>query len=146
MIVLKIFDSIINFLATEGRVELRNFGVFEVGKRKPRPARNPRTGEMVMVDERFTVKFKPGQAVRERVEMECRDGAVPLEHTTAERMSGPAHDTHHPGSSLGTSGPSLTDLFTGLSCNCLCNSAITAAWAFLSCIKLRVSPGSACRS
>ena len=32
-IVQKILDTIINFLATEGRVELRNFGVFEVQKR-----------------------------------------------------------------------------------------------------------------
>ena len=76
VIVQKILDAIINFLATEGRVELRNFGVFEVRQRKPRPARNPRTGEKVMVGERFTVKFKPGRAVKERVEMECRSGSV----------------------------------------------------------------------
>lgn len=83
VIVQKILDAIINVLATEGRVELRNFGVFEVRKRKPRPARNPRTGEMVMVDERFTVKFKLGQAVRERVEMECQGGSVLAEALVA---------------------------------------------------------------
>ena len=35
-IVQKTLDAIINVLAAEGRIELRNFGVFEVKKRKPR--------------------------------------------------------------------------------------------------------------
>jgi len=69
-IVQKTLDAIINVLSEEGRVELRNFGVFEVKKRKPRQARNPRTGEKVMVGERFTVTFKPGRLVEERVAME----------------------------------------------------------------------------
>ena len=77
-IVQKTLDAIINVLAVEGRVELRNFGVFKVRKRKPRQARNPRTGEKVMVGERFTVKFKPGQAVEERVAMERGARAVPV--------------------------------------------------------------------
>ncbi|MBX9582567.1 MAG: HU family DNA-binding protein, partial [Gemmataceae bacterium] len=37
------FDAIIDTLVTDGRIELRNFGVFEVKQRKPRKARNPRT-------------------------------------------------------------------------------------------------------
>jgi len=60
-IVQKTSDAIINVLAVEGRVELRNFGVFEVKKRKPRQARNQRTGEKIMVGESVTVKFKPGR-------------------------------------------------------------------------------------
>ena len=83
-IVQKTLDAIINVLAAEGRVELRNFGVFEVRKRKPRQARNPRTGEKVMVGERFTVTFKPGQAVEERVAMERRL-AAPAEGPVARR-------------------------------------------------------------
>ena len=71
-IVQKTLDTIINVLAKEGRIELRNFGVFQVKKRKSRQARNPRTGEKVMVGERFTIKFKPGRAVEERVALECR--------------------------------------------------------------------------
>ena len=82
-IVQKTLDAIINVLATEGRVELRNFGVFEVRKRKPRQARNPRTGEKVMVGERFTVTFKPGQAVEERVAMEYRGGTASAEGSVA---------------------------------------------------------------
>jgi nucleoid DNA-binding protein len=43
-IVQRIFDGIIATLVREGRIELRNFGVFEVRQRKPRRARDPRTG------------------------------------------------------------------------------------------------------
>ena len=82
-IVQKTLDAIIDILVAEGRVELRNFGVFEVRKRNPRQARNPRTGDKVMVGERFTVKFKPGQAVEERVAMERGGGAVPVEGLVA---------------------------------------------------------------
>ena len=71
-IVQKLFDAIVNILVKDGRVELRNFGVFEVRWRKARNARNPRTGEKVMVPNRCTVIFKPGQAMEERVESECR--------------------------------------------------------------------------
>jgi integration host factor subunit beta len=45
----RVFDGITETLLNEGRIELRNFGVFEVKKRKPRIARNPRTGENVSV-------------------------------------------------------------------------------------------------
>lgn len=66
-IVEKTFDCIVNTLVTDGRVELRNFGVFEVRWRKPRKARNPRTGEKVMVPERCVVTFTPGLAMQARV-------------------------------------------------------------------------------
>ena len=79
LIVQKTLDAIINVLAEEGRVELRNFGVFKVKKRKARQSRNPRTGEKVMVGERFTVTFKPGRVVEERVAMESSDRTVPNE-------------------------------------------------------------------
>ena len=79
LIVQKTLDAIINVLAEEGRVELRNFGVFEVRKRKPWPARNPRTGEKVMVGERARVTFKPGRVVDERVAMEHRGNSGPAE-------------------------------------------------------------------
>jgi len=70
-IVQKTLEAIINVLVEEGRVELRNFGIFEVKKRKARQSRNPRTGEEIMVGETVTVKFKPGRVVKERVAMEC---------------------------------------------------------------------------
>ena len=61
------FDAIIETLATEGRVELRNFGAFAVKRRKARAGRNPRTGEKVSVPERLTVTFKAGREMGPQV-------------------------------------------------------------------------------
>lgn len=66
-IVQKTFDAIVETLVEEKRIELRNFGVFEVKQRAPRKARNPRTGEKVFVPEKFVVTFKPGKEMEERV-------------------------------------------------------------------------------
>ncbi|MCA8992880.1 MAG: integration host factor subunit beta [Planctomycetaceae bacterium] len=61
------FEAIIDALVSEGRIELRNFGVFEVKKRAARKARNPRSGEKVHVPEKFVVTFKPGKEMEEQV-------------------------------------------------------------------------------
>jgi nucleoid DNA-binding protein len=66
-IVQKTFDAIIETLVAERRIELRNFGVFEVRRRAPRKARNPRTGEVVDVKEKYVVSFKPGKVMEEKV-------------------------------------------------------------------------------
>ena len=66
-IVQKTFDAIVEALVDEGRIELRNFGVFEVKKRASRKARNPRTGQRVDVPEKWVVTFKPGKEMEERV-------------------------------------------------------------------------------
>lgn len=62
------FDGIVETLLEEGRVELRNFGVFQVKSRKARKARNPRTGRQVDVPEKFVVTFKPGKEMEARVQ------------------------------------------------------------------------------
>jgi nucleoid DNA-binding protein len=63
----RVFDGMIETLASEGRIELRSFGVFEVRRRRPRRARNPHTGAEVTLPERLVVTFKPGLAMRRRV-------------------------------------------------------------------------------
>lgn len=68
-IVQKTFDAIVETLVADGRIELRNFGVFEVKKRAARKARNPRTGEKVFVAEKFVVTFKPGKEMEEKVRL-----------------------------------------------------------------------------
>ena len=62
-----VFGGITEALVSEGRLELRNFGVFEVRGRRPRRARNPRTGEAVDVPARLVVTFKAGREMGERV-------------------------------------------------------------------------------
>lgn len=68
-IVQKTFEAIIETLVKDPshRIELRNFGVFEVKKRAARKARNPRTGEKVEVPAKYVVTFKPGKEMEERV-------------------------------------------------------------------------------
>ncbi len=66
-IVQKTFDAIVATLVRDGRIELRNFGVFEVKRRAPRKARNPRTGDKVFVPAKNVVTFKPGKEMEERV-------------------------------------------------------------------------------
>ena len=62
-----VLGGITEALVSEGRIELRNFGVFEVKGRRPRRARNPRTGEAVDVPARLVVTFKAGRQMGERV-------------------------------------------------------------------------------
>lgn len=66
-IVQKTFDAIVDTLVEEERIELRNFGVFEVKQRAPRKARNPRTGDDVEVPRKYVVTFKPGKEMENRV-------------------------------------------------------------------------------
>jgi integration host factor subunit beta len=61
------FDSIIEQLASGGRVELRGFGAFSTRARDSRTGRNPRTGELVSVDAKKVPYFKPGKEIRERL-------------------------------------------------------------------------------
>lgn len=61
-------DSITEALATGDRLEIRNFGVFEVKIRDARLGRNPRTGASVPIAEKRIPIFKPGKALKEWVE------------------------------------------------------------------------------
>ncbi|MFM1768651.1 MAG: hypothetical protein RJA22_1180 [Verrucomicrobiota bacterium] len=67
-VVQKTLDYISDSLAKGRKVELRNFGVFEVKVRKARVGRNPNAPETdVPIPERAVVKFKPGKDMREHV-------------------------------------------------------------------------------
>lgn len=61
-------DAIIECLAEGKRLEIRNFGVFDVKKRDARRGRNPRTGQEVNIAEKRVATFKPGKALKELVE------------------------------------------------------------------------------
>ncbi|MDO5554347.1 MAG: HU family DNA-binding protein [Planctomycetia bacterium] len=69
-VVQRTFDAIIDALANEGNIELRNFGVFKVRQRKSRAARNPRTGVEVWVEGRNVVTFKAGKDMEDKVQNE----------------------------------------------------------------------------
>lgn len=76
-LVQRTFDAIIETLVRDGRVELRNFGIFVIKEREQRTARNPRTGEQVVVPAKSVVTFKPGKEMEARVRQLDRQAAVP---------------------------------------------------------------------
>jgi integration host factor subunit beta len=68
LIVDSLFDSLRELLMSADptlRIEIRDFGVFEVKKTKPKPkARNLKTGEFVFVPGRRKMHFKPGKLLK----------------------------------------------------------------------------------
>jgi nucleoid DNA-binding protein len=87
-LVQKTFDALIDALVREGRIELRNFGVFQIKKREARMARNPRTGERVPVQAKSVVSFKPGKEMEARVRQLDR-AATPPETADSIEPSAP---------------------------------------------------------
>jgi len=70
-------DTITETLAAGDRLEIRNFGVFEVKVRDARLGRNPRTGDSVPIAEKRIPIFKPGKALKEWVEKADPTGKMP---------------------------------------------------------------------
>ena len=66
-IVQRTFDTVMNSLAKGERVELRNFGVFDLKVRAARLGRNLSTGDSVPVPEKIVVAFKPSKEMERRV-------------------------------------------------------------------------------
>lgn len=67
-IVQGVLDAVVGSLAEEGRIELRNFGVFEIRRRASRVARNPRTNEPIRLPPRTVVVFQPGKKLQDLTE------------------------------------------------------------------------------
>jgi nucleoid DNA-binding protein len=77
VVVQKTLDYVAEALAKGEKVELRNFGVFEVKVRKARVGRNPNAPETdVPIPERAVVKFKAGKDMRDQV-LRLGPGAAP---------------------------------------------------------------------
>jgi integration host factor alpha subunit len=61
-------NAVKNALEHGEHIEIRGFGTFKVRHRKPRMARNPRTGEAVQVPARQVPVFKPSRLFKEDVD------------------------------------------------------------------------------
>jgi nucleoid DNA-binding protein len=80
-IVQGVLDAVVGSLAEEGRIELRNFGVFEIRNRASRVARNPRTNEPIRLPPRRVVVFQPGKKLQDLTEgAEGQAPQVPEHH------------------------------------------------------------------
>ncbi len=67
VVVQTVFDSIVETLQSGDKVEVRGFGSFRLRERRPRRARNPKTGESVQVTAKRVVYFKLGKELKELI-------------------------------------------------------------------------------
>jgi integration host factor subunit beta len=95
VIVETLFESVIDALKSNDKVEVRGFGSFRTRQRNPRTGRNPKTGAAVAVPAKRVPYFKPSK--------ELRDLVNPGEAKGSRRAYGPGKtdaphtvDPHHP--------------------------------------------------
>jgi integration host factor subunit beta len=67
VIVNTFFESIVDSLQRQEKIELRGFGSFKLRQRRARIGRNPKTGARVEVPAKVVPYFKPGKDLRELV-------------------------------------------------------------------------------
>ncbi len=73
-----IFEQMANALGNGHRIEIRGFGSFSVRFRQARIARNPKTGEFVRKEGKYSLHFKPGKEMRDRVNLMFEQSAAPM--------------------------------------------------------------------
>ena len=62
-----VIDSIIDGIKNEPKVTLIGFGTIDKILRKARNGRNPKTGEVLAIDEKIAIRFKPGKELKEKI-------------------------------------------------------------------------------
>jgi integration host factor subunit beta len=67
LVVKVILDALTTTLLKGGRVEIRNFGSFDLHYKPPRIGRNPKTGCNVPVPAKYVPHFNVGKVLKERV-------------------------------------------------------------------------------
>ena len=67
IIVNTVFQSIVDALQQEDKIELRGFGSFRVRRRRSRQGRNPKTGDRVSVPSKRIPYFKPGKELKDLI-------------------------------------------------------------------------------
>ena len=60
-----VFESIIEALQKNDKIEIRGFGSFRTRQRRGRIGRNPKTGVEVTIPPGNTIRFKPGKDLRD---------------------------------------------------------------------------------
>ena len=73
-----IFESIIQALQTNDKIEIRGFGSFRTRQRKPRVGRNPKTGDRVEVPAKKIPFFKPSKELKDLVNNSPTPTATPV--------------------------------------------------------------------
>src|SRR5262245_21995018 len=85
-IVNTVFESIIQALQRDDKIELRGFGSFRIRQRRSRQGRNPKTGDKVDVPAKRIPYFKPGKELKELINaaLEAAQAAAPAPSTARD--------------------------------------------------------------
>jgi nucleoid DNA-binding protein len=67
VVVEELLETISRFLEEQNSIEIRGFGTFYAKMRKPRPARNPKTGEVVPLNRRLVPLFKYSGDMKKKI-------------------------------------------------------------------------------
>lgn len=71
LVVQSFLDCMTEYLSDGDRLEFRDFGVFEVVKRKQKIGRNPKNAAVpIVIPERRAVKFTPGKKMKHLIEQD----------------------------------------------------------------------------
>ena len=84
-----VLDVFMENLANEGRIEIRNFGVFKVKRTPRRMGRNPVTREEAVVPARNIVQFKAGRTMKNLVNVDLKPRGGSVEPSFPSVGSGP---------------------------------------------------------
>lgn len=77
-----ILEKMSKWLSNDGRIEIRDFGSWSLHYRPPRRAHNPKTGEKLITAPKRAVHFKPGKAMKERINS---SQSIPIKEAKEEK-------------------------------------------------------------
>lgn len=89
-----ILEAMSKSLIKGERIEIRGFGSFELRYRKPRQARNPKSGVVVQTNGKYSIHFKPGKEMRERVNTSRTIPTADIQSLTKRASSHSASPEH----------------------------------------------------
>jgi len=78
IVVEDLIELVAQILETGKTIEIRGFGTFYTKIRKPRPARNPKTGEVVPLKRRVVPLFKYSNELKHRITEKRAAAAAPV--------------------------------------------------------------------
>jgi nucleoid DNA-binding protein len=78
IVVEELIEAISRILEEGRTIEIRGFGTFYTRIRKPRPARNPKTGQVIPLAQRAVPLFKYSSALKKRIADDVKRGPAPV--------------------------------------------------------------------
>ncbi len=96
VVVEELLETVAQILEEGKNIEIRGFGTFYTKERKPRPARNPKTGEVVPLLRRVVPLFKYSTEMKKKI-AEALDGKDIDGAHSAPPPAAPPQDGGFPG-------------------------------------------------